>query len=123
MSEEFRKPHSVYAPPASQLDVPQPEPGFWKPLGIGIGTANLLVGFIAASLVPSFSSESAHSVGMVVGSAIGGVLWPALVVSLFRLSKSFRDPRSSWRIFVVVSTLMLFVSLIDFPGVGGVHLE
>ena len=84
-------------------------PGPWRVLGLILAIFNILVGFLAGA-------TEERDMGYLLGAAVGaGILWPGIVVLLFRIAKRFRNPRSSWKIFFWVSLLIL-VSL--FGSIG-----
>lgn len=104
---------AAYAPPNSGFDPQRPStPGIWRVLGITIGLVNLLVWYANGLLnADSSGGSAAYSAGYAAGYAVSGVFWPAVVALLFRIGKRFRNPRSGWKIFVIVSVLFLLAGL------------
>jgi hypothetical protein len=51
-----------------------------------------------------------------VGTLIGIILFPAIIVGLFQIGKRYRNPRSRWRIFLYASLFLLFASVVRVVG-------
>jgi uncharacterized protein YacL len=51
-------------------------------------------------------------IAQVVGSLIGVILFPAIVVGLFQIGKRFRNPRSRYRIFLFTALFSLVCTLL-----------
>lgn len=62
-------------------------------------------------------------IAQVIGSLIGVILFPAIVVGLFQIGKRFRNPRSRYRIFLFAALFSffstLFVRLMSFLAKAG----
>lgn len=105
---------SAYVPPASGFYMKKPSsPGIWRILGIVIAVANVIVWFAVGSLDPEAAggggeTGAAYSSGYVAGFAMSGILWPAIIALLFRIGKSFRNSRSTWKIFFFACVFFLF---------------
>lgn len=104
---------SAYVPPASGFYMKKPtSPGIWRIFGILIAIVNVAVWFGAGSLDSDGGSgggTGAYSAGYAAGFAMAGVIWPAIIALLFRIGKSFRNPRSTWKVFFFASLLFLLV--------------
>lgn len=108
------------SPPYAEEPAPSPAPapersaGPWRVLGVLMAILNFALGFLAGA---GDSRETGYLLGSAVGAAI---LWPGIAVLLFRISKRFRNTRSSWKIFFWVS-LIVMLSLFGRIGqaVGG----
>jgi hypothetical protein len=69
------------------------------------------------------SGIHAVQIAHVIGSFIGVILFPAVVVGLFQIGKRFRNPRSRYRIFLFAALFSLFstlfVRLVSFLAKAG----
>lgn len=69
------------------------------------------------------SGIHAAQIAQVMGSFIGVILFPAVVVGLFQIGKCFRNPRSRYRIFLFAALFSLFstlfVCLVSFLAKAG----
>ncbi len=69
------------------------------------------------------SGIHAVQIAQVIGSFIGVILFPAVVVGLFQIGKRFRNPRSRYRIFLFAALFSLFstlfVRLVSFLAKAG----
>lgn len=69
------------------------------------------------------SGIHAVQIAQVIGSVIGVILFPAVVVGLFQVGKRFRNSRSRYRIFLFAALFSLFstlfVRLVSFLAKAG----
>lgn len=102
---------SPYAPPAAGSYAQAPStPGLWRVFGTLVALFNLLL-YLGVSMMQS--RPISESVGYAVG---GALVWPAIIVLLFRIGKRFRNPRSAWKIFFWTSAVILFTGLANFAA-------
>ena len=51
-----------------------------------------------------------------IGGAVGGVIWPLLVVALFQLGKGFRNQKSRYKIFMWTGFVFLLILILGAIG-------
>ena len=51
-----------------------------------------------------------------IGGAVGGIIWPLLVVALFQLGKGFRNQKSRYKIFMWTGFVLLLIIILGAVG-------
>ena len=51
-----------------------------------------------------------------IGGAVGGIIWPLLVVALFQIGKGFRNEKSRYKIFMWTALVFFLIIIVGFAG-------
>ncbi|WP_323813109.1 hypothetical protein [Cellvibrio sp. NN19] len=51
-----------------------------------------------------------------IGGAMGGIIWPLLVVALFQIGKGFRNQKSRYKIFMWTGFVLLLILILGAVG-------
>lgn len=51
-----------------------------------------------------------------IGGAVGGIIWPLIVVGLFQIGKGFRNEKSRYKIFMWTGFVLLVILILGTVG-------
>lgn len=104
----------------SPKPTPPPDPASNKPgTLLLVGTAclvafNMLIGF-------AVGMADRHDVSYALGSAVGPVVFPTILATLFSIGKRFRNPRSRTQVVLWTSVLVLLSKIAVLVDAVGRH--